>query len=69
MSVKEALALLDGANEVNLSFNVDLIYFNFRNKIEVDTWSDFMVSGICAVKEGAFELVLAAQPIRKGAEE
>ncbi len=67
MSVKEALALLDSPSEVNLSFNGDIIYFNFRNRIEVETWSDFVISGICAVKEGAFELVLAAQPIRKGA--
>ena len=49
-----------------LSFNGDLIYFNFRNKIEADAWGDFMVGGICAVKEGVFELVLAAQPVRKG---
>lgn len=69
MTVKDVLALLNGVNEVNLSFNGDLIYFNFRNKIEVDTWGDFMVGGIYAMKEGIFELVLAAQPIRKGADE
>ncbi len=67
MTIKETLALLSGVNEVNLSFNGDLIYFNFRNKIEVDTWGDFMVGGICAMKEGVFELVLAAQPIKKEA--
>lgn len=65
MTVKETLSLLSGVNEVNLSFNGDLIYFNFRNKIEVDTWGDFMVCGICAMKEGVFELVLAAQPIKR----
>lgn len=65
MTVKEAMDILCGADEVNLSFNGNLICFNFRNEIEIDTWGDFMVCGICAMKEGVFELVLAAQPVRK----
>lgn len=67
MTVKEMLAMLDSPNEVNISWNGDLVYFNFRNKIEVDVWGDFVVSRICAMKEGVFELVLAAQPIKRGA--
>lgn len=66
MSVKEVMALLRGVNEVDLSFDGDLIYFNFRNKIEVDTWGGFMVGSIYARGEGVFELLLAAQPIRMG---
>lgn len=67
MTVKETLAMLSSPNEVNISWNGDLIYFNFRNEIEVDVWGDFLVGRIYAVKEGVFELVLAAQPVKKEA--
>lgn len=67
MTVKEALAMLDSPKEVNISWNGDLVYFNFHNKIEVDVWGDFVVCGICAMKEGVFELVLAARPIKREA--
>lgn len=65
MTVKEALAMLDSPKEVNISWNGDLIYFNFRNMIEVDVWGDFVVSKVYAMKEGVFELALAAQPIKR----
>lgn len=65
MTVKEALPLLDGADEVSLSFDGNMVSFNFRSKIEVEAWGNFVISGICAVKAGVFELVLAAQPIKK----
>lgn len=65
MTVKEMLAMLADPNEVNLSWNGDRVYFNFRNKIEIDVWGDFMVNKVFAEKEGVFELVLAAQPVKK----
>lgn len=65
MTVKEMLAMLADPNEVNLSWNGDRVYFNFRNKIEIDVWGDFMVNRVFAEKEGVFELVLAAQPVKK----
>ena len=65
MTVKEMLDMLADPNEVNLSWNGDLVYFNFRNKIEIDVWGDFMVNRVCAIKEGVFALVLAAQPVKK----
>lgn len=65
MTVKETLAMLDSPNEVNLSWNGDLVYFNFRNKIETAVWGDFVVEKIFATKEGVFELVLAAQPVKR----
>lgn len=67
MTVKEMLEMLDSPNEVNISWNGDLVHFNFRNKIEIDVWGDFVVSRICAMKEGVFELALAAQPIKREA--
>lgn len=67
MTVKQMLAMLDSPNEVNISWNGDIVRFNFRNKIEVDVWGDFVVSRICSMKEDVFELVLAAQPIKKEA--
>lgn len=65
MTVKETLAMLDSPNEVNLSWNGDLVYFNFRNNIETAVWGDFVVEKIFATKEGVFELVLAAQPVKR----
>lgn len=65
MTVKEMLAMLENPKEVNISWNGDLVYFNFRNKIEIDVWGDFMVNRVCAMKEGVFELVLAAQPVKR----
>lgn len=67
MTVKEMLSMLADPNEVNLSWNGDRVYFNFRNKIEIDVWGDFMVNKVFAEKEGVFELVLAAQPVKKEA--
>ncbi len=67
MTVKEVLAMFDSPKEVSISWNGDLVYFNFRNKIEVAVWGDFMVEKIWAVKEGVFEIVLAAQPVKKEA--
>lgn len=67
MTVKEILAMLESPKEVNISWNGDLVYFNFRNNIETAVWGDFVVGKICAMKEGVFELVLAAQPIKKEA--
>ncbi len=68
MTVKEMLSLLEEPKEVNLSWNGDLVYFNFRNRIEVDVWGDFLVDHIVAMKEAVFELVLKvdARPIKKG---
>lgn len=68
MTVKDALALLNSPSEVDLSFNGDIIRFNFRNQIEVDAWADYLVSSIYAEKECVFELVLAAKPVKKGAD-
>lgn len=65
MTVKEALSLLDNANEVSLSWDGTLVNFNFRNSIEVDVWGDYVVRSISAYKEGAFELALAAQPVKR----
>ncbi len=65
MTVKEILAMLDSPKEVNISWNGDLVYFNFRNNIEVAVWGDFMVEKISATNEGTFEIALAAQPIKK----
>lgn len=65
MTVKEALAMLGSPNEVNISWSGDLVRFNFRNEIEVDVWGGFEVGRIHAVKEDTFELVLAAQPIKR----
>lgn len=69
MTVKEILPMLYDPNEVNISWNGDLVCFNFRNQIEVDVWGNFVVEEICAMKESTFELVLAvdAKPVRKGA--
>lgn len=66
MTVREMLNMLDDPKEVNLSWNGDLVYFNFRNKIEVEVWGDYVVKSFCAVKEGVVEFVLAALPIKKG---
>ncbi len=52
---------------MNLSWNGDLVNVNFRNKIEIAVWGDYVVEKICAIKDGAFELVLAAEPVKKGA--
>ena len=62
------LSLLEEPKGVNLSWNGDLVYFNFRNRIEVDVWGDFLVDHIVAMKEAVFELVLKvdARPIKKG---
>lgn len=67
MTVKEMIAMLGGVNEVNISWNGDLVYFNFRNSIEVEVWGSYLVDNVRAEKEGVFELVLAAQPIKKEA--
>ena len=62
LTVKEILAILD------LSWDGNLVNFNFKSEIEVDTWGDYVVRSIHACKEGAFELALASRPIKKGAE-
>lgn len=71
MTVKEILPMLHDPNEVNISWNGDLVCFNFRNQIEVDVWGNFVVGEICAMKDSTFELVLAVEvkPVRKGATE
>lgn len=67
MTVKKMLTMLNSPNEVNISWNGDLVYFNFRSNIETAVWEDFVVEKICATKEGVFELILAAQPVKKEA--
>lgn len=67
MTVKEMLEMLESPKEVNLSWNGNLVYFNFHNEIEVEVWGDYIVKSLCAAKEGVVELVLAAIPIKKGA--
>lgn len=69
MTVKEILPMLHDPNEVNISWNRDLVRFNFHNQIEVDVWGNFVVGEICAMEDSTFELVLAvdAKPIKKGA--
>lgn len=67
MTVKEMLDMLDDPKEVNLSWDGTLVYFNFRNEIEVNVWGDYIVKKLCAVKEGVVEFVLAALPVKKGA--
>lgn len=68
MTVKEILAILDSPDAVDLSWDGNLVNFNFKSEIEVDTWVDYVVRSIHACKEGAFELALASRPIKKGAE-
>lgn len=68
MTVKETLSMLDSPNEVNIVWDGDIVFFNFRNKIEVTVWGDYVVDKICAAKEGVFELVLAVQPIKREAQ-
>lgn len=67
MTVKEMLAMIESPKEVNLSWNGNLVRFNFHDEIEVEVWGDYVVRNLCAVKEGVVELVLAALPIKKGA--
>lgn len=66
MTVKEALSILAAPKEVSLSWDGNLVSFNFRNEIEVDVWGDYVISKIYASKEGAFELALSAKPMKKG---
>lgn len=67
MTVKEALPYLYDPEEVLLSFNGELVGFNYKTEIEVEVWGDYMVSKIIASANAKFELVLAATPIKKGA--
>lgn len=67
MTVKETLAMLEDPKEVNLSWNGNLVNFNFQNEIEVEVWGDYIVKSLCAAKEGVVELILAAIPIKKEA--
>lgn len=68
MTLREALGYLYDPQEVDLSWNGDLVYFNFRNEIEISVWGNYEVGRICARSEGKFELMLAAQPIIRGKE-
>lgn len=67
MTVKEMLAMLENPERVDLTWNGNLVNFNFRSEIEVEVWGDYVVRNLCAVKGGVFEFVLAAIPIKKGA--
>lgn len=67
MTVKEMLAMLETPERVDLTWNGNLVHFNFHSEIEVEAWGDYVVRNLCAVKEGVVELVLAALPIKKGA--
>lgn len=66
MTVKEAIAWMENPKEVMLSWFGDIINFNVNSKFEVNTYGDYEVQSICAVGDGKFELVLAAQPIIRG---
>lgn len=67
MTVKEVLPMLFCPEEVKLACNGSVINFNFESDIEVNVWGNFVVAYIAAMKDGAFELTLAAQPIVKEA--
>lgn len=65
MTVKEVLDMLVTPNEVNLTWNGELVRFNFHSKIEMEVWGNYVVGSIYAQKEAVYELSIAAQPILK----
>lgn len=67
MTVKEALSIIESPEEVSLTWNGSVVNFNFQNDIEVEVWGSYVVDKIAAMKDRGYEIILAAQPIRKGA--
>ncbi len=68
VTVKEMIPMLGNATRVDMSWNGTLVSFDFTNSIEVEVWGEYVVDSVRAVKEGVFELVLAARLIKKEAQ-
>lgn len=67
MTVKEMLAMLETPDKVDMSWDGNLVNFNFNNEIEVEVWGDYVIRKINATGENKFELILASRPVKKGA--
>lgn len=67
LTVKEALSYLKDPEEVRLICGESALPFNFRNRVEVEAWGDYLVGDIFAAGMKEFEVSLDVQPHKKEA--